>query len=563
MRAALLFALSVMAVPALADEIPEPETVHLYHVNLRERLDGFHIITANPQDPLIQYIAPESRKVLDHFFRDWRTQKQTHMAERTLWNLYLLGKFFHSPIEVTSSYRSGDRSTSPHLAGRAIDLGVVGQAHEHVWTTLKQLDNVGLGYYPHCDFLHMDSRPKNYYWIDDSYPGRPEKYRKDVSQKQPIKRRHPKAKASFNNEAIHQQIRDFLLKLPEKKESEWRGLQCPKPPIPNPLSSNEGDGFSVLTQWASLVRAVTTDPTFYTNAEKAWKREMALKAEREKGHLTPYRIKGGVDRFEPSGGIVKDDRFYVPTDRGGMVMVYQLPLSIGVNAPIETLYTPEELNTKDTKVKFEAVVLGQNNELWALETYRRHVWSLEPAMAQPIEGSHFELLEESIDHDVSFLGLEAMAYDGQKLWIGTRHYADYVDSPYIPYFVLTDGERTYFNGQGLVYEDQPYTLSDMTFVEDYLWQTWSLELPGDSKEDVRGLLVRSKMSKDGVPGELEICRVFEMGKPEGIAFYNGGFLIVYDNDKDRKGEKSDQFPLTLDEDYVDFIPATCDPPSAL
>jgi uncharacterized protein YcbK (DUF882 family) len=65
-------------------------------------------------------------------------------------------------IEIVSGFRGGreERKTSPHLAGRAIDLRVRGvktaEVRDWLWATHS---HVGIGYYPHHDFLHMDTRP--------------------------------------------------------------------------------------------------------------------------------------------------------------------------------------------------------------------------------------------------------------------------------------------------------------------------------------------------------------------------------------------------------------------
>lgn len=65
-------------------------------------------------------------------------------------------------IEIVSGFRGGreERKTSPHLAGRAIDLRVRGvktaEVRDWLWATHS---HVGIGFYPHHDFLHMDTRP--------------------------------------------------------------------------------------------------------------------------------------------------------------------------------------------------------------------------------------------------------------------------------------------------------------------------------------------------------------------------------------------------------------------
>ncbi len=564
MRLPFVFALS-LAVPAWAEEAPKTDTIHLYHKNNKDTLEGFRVVTENPQDPLIKYISQESRATLDHFFRDWRTKKQTHMSERTYWNLNYLGTLFDSKIIVTSAYRSGDGPTSPHLKGWAIDLSVEGQPHKSLWEYLKRLDLVGLGYYPNCDFIHLDSRPKKYYWIDKSFPGKPADYLKNVSQTQTVTRRKPKGKVTFNESELHHLLKEFVQNPSRFETAQLKGLQCPKKPTPPPLTSNPEDGLNSLTGLAAILRAKATDPKFVSWAKEFAITEAKKKAEFDAGHPYLYRLNGGIERFEPSGALIKDNQLYVPTDRGGMIMVYNLPLQIGSNAPVQTHYTPEELDVKNSHVKFEALTEGPNGEIYALETYRKHVWSITPLNEMPVEGEHIALLNQSIlnqksDAEVVYLGLEAMAFDGKRLWVGTRHFVDTnsENSGYEPYAALTDGKQTFWNGKVLTVEGRDYTLSDMVFHEGYLWQTWSSELEGDFVSDVSGLIARSKLDEQGNPGEPEICHLIPIGKPEGLTFYNDSILVVFDNDKSRKGGEEGKFALPFNEDYVTFLPASCE-----
>lgn len=68
-------------------------------------------------------------------------------------------------IEVVSGFRGTreERKTSPHKAGRAIDLRVRGvktaEVRDWLWATHS---HVGIGFYPHHDFLHMDTRPSQH-----------------------------------------------------------------------------------------------------------------------------------------------------------------------------------------------------------------------------------------------------------------------------------------------------------------------------------------------------------------------------------------------------------------
>jgi uncharacterized protein YcbK (DUF882 family) len=79
-------------------------------------------------------------------------------------------------IEVVSGFRSSreESKTSPHKAGRAIDLRVRGvktaEIRDWLWSTHSQ---VGIGFYPHHDYLHMDTRPGKHdtAWTQPVYNG--------------------------------------------------------------------------------------------------------------------------------------------------------------------------------------------------------------------------------------------------------------------------------------------------------------------------------------------------------------------------------------------------------
>jgi uncharacterized protein YcbK (DUF882 family) len=65
-------------------------------------------------------------------------------------------------IEIYSAYRATkeESKTSPHRAGRALDVRVRGvkstELRDWLWSTNRE---VGVGWYPHHDFVHMDVRP--------------------------------------------------------------------------------------------------------------------------------------------------------------------------------------------------------------------------------------------------------------------------------------------------------------------------------------------------------------------------------------------------------------------
>ncbi len=95
---------------------------------------------------------------------------------RTLGLIYGIQTHFGAPeLRVVSGYRlprQGSRSSSNHCKGRAIDLIVPGVADEEVARFVRELGFVGVGVYPKSQFVHVDIRPRSYFWIDDSAPHR-------------------------------------------------------------------------------------------------------------------------------------------------------------------------------------------------------------------------------------------------------------------------------------------------------------------------------------------------------------------------------------------------------
>jgi uncharacterized protein YcbK (DUF882 family) len=91
---------------------------------------------------------------------------------RNLALVYRIQTHFDAPeIRVVSGYRvpkPGSRSN--HGKGRAIDLVVPGVADEEVARFVRQMGFAGVGVYPTSQFVHVDIRPRSYFWVDYSGP---------------------------------------------------------------------------------------------------------------------------------------------------------------------------------------------------------------------------------------------------------------------------------------------------------------------------------------------------------------------------------------------------------
>jgi uncharacterized protein YcbK (DUF882 family) len=91
---------------------------------------------------------------------------------RTLSLVYRIQTHFGVPeVRVVSGYRvpkPGSRSN--HGKGRAMDMVVPGVPDEEVARFARDMGFVGVGVYPTSQFVHVDIRPRSYFWVDFSGP---------------------------------------------------------------------------------------------------------------------------------------------------------------------------------------------------------------------------------------------------------------------------------------------------------------------------------------------------------------------------------------------------------
>jgi uncharacterized protein YcbK (DUF882 family) len=114
---------------------------------------------------------PEAMRHINWLLRDFRTD-QIHPIDPRL--LDLLANLHvrldsREPFEVISGYRSpetnamlasfsdGVAQNSLHMQGMAIDIRVPGRHLRYVRAAALSLRAGGVGYYPHSDFVHVDT----------------------------------------------------------------------------------------------------------------------------------------------------------------------------------------------------------------------------------------------------------------------------------------------------------------------------------------------------------------------------------------------------------------------
>jgi uncharacterized protein YcbK (DUF882 family) len=104
-----------------------------------------------------------------HALRDPRNGTEKTIDPRVLDLAYRVQVHFQAKaLRVISCYRRG---RSKHGKGRAIDIVVPGARDDEVARFARTFGFVGVGLYPRSGFVHIDTRPRSYFWVDSSGPG--------------------------------------------------------------------------------------------------------------------------------------------------------------------------------------------------------------------------------------------------------------------------------------------------------------------------------------------------------------------------------------------------------
>jgi len=106
-----------------------------------------------------------------HALRDPRADDEHAIDARLLDLVYRVQRHFGArSVRVLSAFRV-PHGRSNHGRGRALDLVVPGTSDDEVARFVRTIGFVGVGLYPRSGFVHVDSRPRSYFWIDASGPG--------------------------------------------------------------------------------------------------------------------------------------------------------------------------------------------------------------------------------------------------------------------------------------------------------------------------------------------------------------------------------------------------------
>lgn len=157
-------ALTALAFPAeAARRLIRPRGIAFRNLHTGEALDALYWADG-------RYL-PDALQRIEWLLRDHRTDEVHPIDPRLLDLLVDLQARLHTraPFEVLSAYRSpqtnamlaslsdGVAQNSLHMEGKAVDIRVPGRRLKQVRSAAMALRGGGVGYYPHSDFVHIDT----------------------------------------------------------------------------------------------------------------------------------------------------------------------------------------------------------------------------------------------------------------------------------------------------------------------------------------------------------------------------------------------------------------------
>ena len=164
----VLFAVSLVVASFLASESraeTTPVVFHAHHQSEELRLFG-----VGPRGDLL---ASELH-LLGKLMRCRRTDEAHDIHPRLARHLALISRHFRQPVVIVSGYRAKARRghrRSYHLRGQAADIYVKGVPPVEVRDLAVERRIGGIGFYPNSGFVHVDVRPRRFWWVDYSRPG--------------------------------------------------------------------------------------------------------------------------------------------------------------------------------------------------------------------------------------------------------------------------------------------------------------------------------------------------------------------------------------------------------
>ncbi len=121
---------------------------------------------------------PSGLSDIDFLMRDFRTGAVRGIDPRLLELLFIVRRHLESsePIQLISGYRSPETNAmlrrrsrgvarhSLHIEGQAADIRIPGMRLDTLRNVALSLGGGGVGYYPHLDFVHVDTGRVRQWW---------------------------------------------------------------------------------------------------------------------------------------------------------------------------------------------------------------------------------------------------------------------------------------------------------------------------------------------------------------------------------------------------------------
>lgn len=131
--------------------------------------------------------TPEAMRVFERMLRFGPTGKKHDIDPRLVSLVANVSEHFGGKtIQVVSGFRPKrpEQFTphSRHNLGDAIDFHIEGVSNEELRDYCQTFSKVGVGFYPHSSFVHLDVRSLSATWVDLSGPGERPRYQHDASQ---------------------------------------------------------------------------------------------------------------------------------------------------------------------------------------------------------------------------------------------------------------------------------------------------------------------------------------------------------------------------------------------
>lgn len=92
--------------------------------------------------------------------------------------LVQVARHFGRPVHVVSGYRAAPSNGHPHsfhVRGMAADVAIPGVSPQAIRDFAVERGLGGIGFYPGSGFVHLDVRPRRFWWVDYSTPGNRER----------------------------------------------------------------------------------------------------------------------------------------------------------------------------------------------------------------------------------------------------------------------------------------------------------------------------------------------------------------------------------------------------